>query len=453
MILLEILSAALSVALALFSITGLVLVLLRLVGPKDPLPAAAPAVWPRVLTQLPLYNEAFVAERLLRAVTALDYPRELHQVQVLDDSTDETSGIVDRIVQELRAKGHHITVVRRSGRVGFKAGALAHGLAQCDAEYVAIFDADFVPRPDYLTAMLPRLISAPKAAFVQARWGHLNADANLLTRAQVANIDAHFHVQQRARAAFDLWMNFNGSAGIWRCAAITDAGGWQGDTLTEDLDLSHRATMAGWAALYADEVVVPAEVPATISAYRQQQFRWALGSTQTLRKLSRPLWDSDLPVVRKAIGLTHLAQYLVQPLLVLHCLLYPWVPTHASLALLIAALLTAALPVVRLHRGAPQRIIGLGAMMLLGTGMAWTGTRAVWAACKGQAHAFERTPKGAAIAVARSTLDRWIELALATYAWAALICLGTSALPGELMHASGFTLVNILSWRERRPAP
>jgi cellulose synthase/poly-beta-1,6-N-acetylglucosamine synthase-like glycosyltransferase len=239
---------------------------------------------PSVLVQLPIYNERYVAERIVRAAAALDYPRDRLTIQVLDDSTDDTSQIVDRVAAESRAGGVSIEVVRRRDRSGFKAGALAHGLALSDAELVAIFDADFVPHADWLRRIV-REFEDPRVGLVQTRWGHLNADESLLTRAQADFLHGHFVVEHVARAGNGHFFNFNGTAGLWRRAAIDDAGGWSSDTITEDLDLSYRAQLAGWRFRYRPDVVVPAELPADYSAYRQQQRRWTKGAIQVAWKL------------------------------------------------------------------------------------------------------------------------------------------------------------------------
>jgi cellulose synthase/poly-beta-1,6-N-acetylglucosamine synthase-like glycosyltransferase len=442
-----VISAVLAVLLVLFGIAGLLLVLAKMLWPKREL-LRGEIQWPRVVTQLPLYNESAVVERLLRAVAAMRYPAGLHEIQVLDDSTDETAAVVDAVVAELQAAGVNIQVLRRATRIGFKAGALEWGLTQTSAEYAAMFDADFIPEVDFLERMIPPIVGSPRAAFIQGRWGHLNAGDSLLTLAQAAHMDAHFHVQQDARAKADWLMNFNGSAGIWRVSAITDAGGWQGDTLTEDLDLSYRAAMRGWIALYDDDVVVPAEVPTHWSAYRQQQFRWAMGSTQTLQKLLLPLWHSPLGLLRKGIGTMHLAQYCVQPLLLIHCVLMPWLPpvqlVWAGQVLMASALLSAVLPVIR-GRGVP---VSLAAMMLMGSGMAWTGSCAVWAALKGEERPFQRTPKGKR-GLRRGAGFPLAELFLALYAGASVL-LQPELRPVMLMHAVGNAFVCWCWWQEVR---
>ncbi len=245
--------------------------------------------WPPVTIQLPIYNERHVAERLLDACARQDYPLDRLQIQVLDDSDDDTCSIVDRRAAFWRAQGRAVDVVRRQSRQGHKAGALAHALPSAHGDYIAIFDADFAPEPDFLRRMIPSFLTddADKVGFVQARWGHLNRDYSILTRSQALALDGHFAIEQDGRLTAGCMIGFNGSAGIWRKACIIDSavGGWQADTLCEDLDLSYRAQLAGWRPLYRNDVDVPAEIPPQLNAYKRQQYRWAKGSIQTLRKL------------------------------------------------------------------------------------------------------------------------------------------------------------------------
>ena len=275
------------VVLALLALSGLHrlhLTVHALRRPRRPRPAS-PSEWPTVLVQLPMYNEAFVAERVIRAAAALRYPSDRLRIQVLDDSTDDTVALVNRVVADLRAAGRPIEVVRRPDRTGFKAGALAYGLQQTDGEMVAIFDADFVPLPDFLERTVPHLAADPKLGLVQARWTHLNRDTSLLTRAQGVFLDGHFAVEHAGRNHAGLLFNFNGTAGVWRRQAIEDAGGWRADTITEDLDLSYRAQLAGWHFHYEHGVVAPAELPESWVAFRSQQARWVRGSVETARLL------------------------------------------------------------------------------------------------------------------------------------------------------------------------
>ena len=286
---------------------------------------------PRVLVQVPVFNEPAVVERAIDAVAALAYPAL--EIQILDDSTDATVGIVDRAVARHRARGVAIRVLRRPRRTGFKAGALAAGLEQSDAEYVAVFDADFVPPPDFVQRALPLFESPGRVACVQGRWGHLNRTQNRLTRAQAVGADAHFLVQQFGRAARGAFLNFNGTAGMWARAAIEEAGGWRGDTLTEDLDLSYRAQIAGWRIVFDEELVVPAELPPTLDAYKSQQRRWACGSIQCARKFLGTIWRSRLPLWVKAEATVHLCGYVVCLAMLALILLLPLGVAHGPLLL------------------------------------------------------------------------------------------------------------------------
>jgi cellulose synthase/poly-beta-1,6-N-acetylglucosamine synthase-like glycosyltransferase len=280
-----------------------------------------PASWPSVTVQLPIYNELYVAERVIAATARLDYPADLLEIQVLDDSTDETRAIVRKAVDWHRARGVNITLLPRTDRNGYKAGALQAGLRQANGKFVAMFDADFVPPSDYLQRILPCF--QPDTAFVQARWGHLNRDYSLLTQLQSLAIDAHFVVEQFARWTAGLWFNFNGTAGVWRRAALDDAGGWKADTLTEDLDLSYRALLRGWKGQYARDVVVPAELPVSIIAFRRQQHRWAKGSLECALKLGPQVWASSTSWRVKAAATLHLTGYAVHLFLFALALLYP----------------------------------------------------------------------------------------------------------------------------------
>ena len=263
---------------------------------------------PSVLIQLPMFNEKFVAERVIRASVLMDYPREKLQIQVLDDSTDETRSTIKRLVSELIEQGYPISLIHRTNRTGYKAGALAHGLKKSSAELVAIFDADFIPQPNFLQQIVPYLVSDPKLGMVQARWGHLNRKSNLLTRAQAIFLDGHFAIEHRGRNQAQRCFNFNGTAGVWRRQAIEDAGGWRAVTITEDFDLSYRAQLKGWKFRYLDDVVVPAELPESYRAFRSQQARWARGSIQSCRLLlPEILGASHWSLSRRFEALIHLS--------------------------------------------------------------------------------------------------------------------------------------------------
>ncbi|MEM7371694.1 MAG: cellulose synthase family protein [Bacteroidota bacterium] len=260
---------------------------------------------PFVTIQLPIYNELYVVERLLDAMAAMDYPKDCFEIQLLDDSTDETIEVAAKKVAELRAAGLDISHVRRPERVGFKAGALGYGLDLAKGDLIAIFDADFLPRPSYLRRAVANFTD-PNIGVVQARWEHINRSYSIFTEAQAFHLDAHFTVEQFSRGKGGYYLNFNGTAGVWRKTCIIDAGGWEADTLTEDLDLSYRAQIKGWRFRYIDEIGAPAELPVEMGAIKSQQYRWMKGGAEVARKMLWNVWKSDAPFVRKLHGTMHL---------------------------------------------------------------------------------------------------------------------------------------------------
>src|SRR6266851_1547311 len=260
---------------------------------------------PKVTVQLPIFNEVYVVERLLRSVSELDYPRNLLQIQVLDDSTDDTREVTATSVKELRQRGFDVQLIHRVDRTGFKAGALAVGLESAAGEFICILDADFVAPPDLLQRTI-HFFTDPKIGMIQSRWGHLNRGYSLLTRMQAMFLDGHLLLEQTARSRSGRFFNFNGTAGLWRRSCIEEAGGWQHDTLCEDLDLSYRAQLAGWKFVFLPDVVVPAELPSTITGFHQQQHRWAKGSIQTARRILPTILRSSLPRHIKSEALFHL---------------------------------------------------------------------------------------------------------------------------------------------------
>jgi cellulose synthase/poly-beta-1,6-N-acetylglucosamine synthase-like glycosyltransferase len=272
---------------------------------KEPKPGLPPDPPPVVTIQLPLYNEMYVADRLIDAVCAIEYPRELLEIQVLDDSTDETCRIAEAAVRRFAAQGVDIKYYHRTTRTGYKAGALETGLAVARGEFVAIFDADFIPSPDFLARLMP-YFGDSDVGMVQARWGHINQDYSLLTRAQAILLDGHFVLEHGGRNRSGRFFNFNGTAGVWRRHAIDDAGGWQHDTLTEDLDLSYRAQLRGWRFVFVSDVIAPAEVPVEMNAFKSQQHRWAKGSIQTCRKLLPTILRARVPLGVKVEAFFHL---------------------------------------------------------------------------------------------------------------------------------------------------
>ncbi len=272
--------------------------------------------FPEVTIQLPVFNEMYVVERLIRAVCEIDYPRERLEIQVLDDSTDETTAIAQRWVAHYQQQGFAIQLLHRDNRQGYKAGALREGLAGAAGEFIAIFDADFVPPADFLRRSLPHFQDA-KIGVVQTRWGHLNFDYSMLTRGQAIGLDGHFVVEQTARNRAGYFINFNGTAGVWRRACILDAGNWTDDTLTEDLDLSYRAQLRGWKFVFLLDTVCQSELPAEIGGVKSQQFRWTKGAIQTAKKNLPRVWKSSLPLRVKLQCTVHLTNNLVFPFILI----------------------------------------------------------------------------------------------------------------------------------------
>jgi cellulose synthase/poly-beta-1,6-N-acetylglucosamine synthase-like glycosyltransferase len=357
--------------------------------------------WPTVTVQLPIYNEKYMVERLLRAVTKLDYPAERIQIQVLDDSTDDTAQLVREMVRDYKSGGMNIEWLHRTNRRGYKAGALSEALPSATGELIAIFDADFVPEPDWLKKTIP-LFQNSKLGCLQTRWGHTNRNYSALTRAEAMAIDGHFLIEQTARSRNDLFLNFNGTAGVWRRACIEDAGGWQWDTLTEDLDLSYRAQMRGWKIDYLPDVVVPAELPAQVEAFKKQQFRWAKGSFQVVRKILPQVFESALPWKVRLMAVLHLTGYFVHPLMLASLLLtlpvgllYP----QAFKLFPISVIAGLGPPLLYLLATAPQtpplleRIKLLPLLTLTGFGISLSTSIAVLQGLTKKGGAFVRTPK------------------------------------------------------------
>jgi cellulose synthase/poly-beta-1,6-N-acetylglucosamine synthase-like glycosyltransferase len=284
--------------------------------------ASVPALqeYPRVTVQLPVYNEKYVVERLLDAVGNFEYPKDKLEIQILDDSTDETTELISKKLLVMKALGLDIKLVHRPNRIGYKAGALAYGLELARGEFIAIFDADFIPKPDFLLKTIPHF-SDPHVGVVQTRWGHINRDYSILTRLQAFGLDAHFSIEQIARKASGSFINFNGTCGVWRKTCIEDAGGWSADTLTEDLDLSYRAQLKGWNFLYLEEIETPGELPVIMPAIKSQQYRWNKGAAETARKNFGNVWRSNLPLTNKVHAFFHLFNSLVFVFLLMASLL------------------------------------------------------------------------------------------------------------------------------------
>jgi cellulose synthase/poly-beta-1,6-N-acetylglucosamine synthase-like glycosyltransferase len=368
---------------------------------------------PIVTVQLPIYNEFYVVDRLIDSVIALEYPKEKLEIQVLDDSTDETVYKVATLVKKYQAQGYNIQHLHRTQRIGHKAGALEEGMKVAKGEFIAIFDADFCPEPNFLLLTLP-YFEDPKIGMIQTRWGHLNQNYNALTKAQSYGIDGHFIIEQVARNANGLWMNFNGTAGIWRKACIIDAGGWQHDTLTEDFDLSYRAELKGWKFRYFKNIVCKGEIPAMISAYKSQQFRWCKGSIQTALKLLPTIWTTNLNWRIKGEAIVHLINYSVCPLMIINILLTApvllleyWTEmkfTDLPITVLFIAATLMSIgslgPIVfyafsqkELYPDWKSRIVFLPVLIMIGTGISVVNTRAWIEAIMGIPSGFKRTPK------------------------------------------------------------
>lgn len=409
----------------------------------EPVPPHQFAELPRVTVQLPIFNEMHMVDRLLRAVVALDYPHDRLQVQLLDDSTDETAALSEKLCNELRAQGHDIEFRHRTNRHGFKAGALDEAMATATGEFIAIFDADFMPAPDMLRKMIHHFTN-PRIGLVQARWGHLNKGFSLLTKLQAMFLDGHLVLEQTARSRHGEFLNFNGTAGIWRASAITDAGGWQHDTLTEDLDLSYRAQLLGWKFIYLKDVVVPAELPPDMDSFKSQQHRWTKGSIQVCKKIFKDVWTSDESLAIKLEATAHLCSNFAYLLtLCTLVLMYPASTMFGNswlkvLLVDVPVFLFASLSVIIFYltaqgaqtRGGWWRTLPYLPLLLgLGIGMSINNGKAVIEALLGQESEFVRTPKYGVDTHAQlqvrskkysvsKSLVLWLEVAIAlTFAW------------------------------------
>lgn len=428
---------------------------------------------PFVTVQLPVYNEMYVVERLIRAVAELDYPRDRFEIQVLDDSTDETTAMAARCAVDLRQSGLDIVLMHRKNRMGFKAGALEEGLKAAKGEFVAVFDADFVPPRDFLRKIMPPFTD-PGVGMVQARWGHLNRDYSLLTRVQAMYLDGHFVMEHGARSRSGLFFNFNGTAGVWRKACIENAGGWQHDTLTEDLDLSYRAQLAGWRFVYVQDLVAPAEVPVEVNAWKSQQFRWAKGSVQTAKKLLGRVLKSRLPWRVKGEAAFHLltnCSYVLMALV--SVLIFPAIALREDLGwyrvlLVDLPLFLGATGVIsrfyiyaqrEIYADWKTRLKYLPAVLALGMGISLNNAYGVAQALVGYETGFNRTPKyrvegtgdpwwGKQYAM-RKNISAFFEIGLGAYLLVAVVYTASKAwyfpIPFLMLFASGFLYVGGLA--------
>jgi cellulose synthase/poly-beta-1,6-N-acetylglucosamine synthase-like glycosyltransferase len=449
---------------------------------RKPKAAGTFADLPAVTVQLPLFNEMYVAERLLDAVALIRYPRDRYQVQVLDDSTDETQEICQRKIADLRSRHPELDIeyIHRTDRTGFKAGALDNGMRTAKGELILIFDADFLPQADILERTVHHFVD-PKVAVVQCRWEHLNRDFSALTEVQALMLDGHFIMEHAGRNRGGRFFNFNGTAGLWRRAAIVDAGGWEHDTLTEDMDLSYRAQLRGWQFVYLPEVEAPAELPVEMSAFKAQQFRWAKGSVQVAKKLLPRILRSNATFAQKTEAAFHLCNNIAYPLLLLlSLLLLPNLkfrtqhgiyevltidlPLFFGTTLSIASFYIMSEREIALLRGGPARIPWsalkrLPLVMSLGIGLCVNQTRAVLEALMGRETEFVRTPKHGI----RGKLESWsskkyraaksitpfIEVALAAYFLEAMLVAFQHghylSMPFLALFLCGFGYVGVLS--------
>jgi cellulose synthase/poly-beta-1,6-N-acetylglucosamine synthase-like glycosyltransferase len=430
--------------------------------------------YPAVTVQLPVFNEVYVVGRLIDAACAMIYPKDKLEIQVLDDSTDETVEVVAQHVERYRKLGFDIKQVRRANRQGFKAGALKEGLVTARGEYVAIFDADFVPRQDFLLKTLPHFFVDPHIGMVQTRWEHINADYSLLTRTQAMALDGHFVIEQAVRNKVGFFINFNGTAGIWKKECILDAGNWQADTLTEDLDLSYRAQLRGWKFKYLNNVTSPAELPSEINALKSQQFRWTKGAIETARKMLPNVWKAPLPLKIKIHATFHLTNNLVFPFIVLagilnvplvfikHAGMHDAYFTFMSVFVFafIGSFLFYLFSQKDVYADWRKRIFLFPVFMAGSMGFAVNNSRAVLEGLFKRKSEFVRTPKYSI----QSKRDSWrdktyvpvklsgtviLEIILAFYCLIGVVSsiyfLEIAAVPFQLMFFLGFTFVSVMS--------
>jgi cellulose synthase/poly-beta-1,6-N-acetylglucosamine synthase-like glycosyltransferase len=445
---------------------------LKRVIPPMPDPA------PFVTIQLPIFNELYVIDRLVESVCAIEYPKDRMEIQVLDDSTDETVEVVRQIVARYAAQGFDITHIHRTNRTGYKAGALKEGLATARGEFIAIFDADFVPKPEFLQQTISHFFGGEKVGMVQTRWEHLNEDYSYLTRAQALALDGHFAIEQQVRNKSGFFINFNGTAGVWRKEAIYDAGNWHYDTITEDTDLSYRAQLRGWKFIYLNDVTSPAELPAEINAFKAQQFRWTKGTIEVAKKILPEVWKSNLPLIVKVQSTFHLTANVVFPFIILVAILnvplviiknmmpqYGWY-FDLMVIFTIASMSTFAFYTYAqraIHEDWRKRILLFPLFMAGSMGLAINNTRAVLEALFNKKSEFVRTPK---FKVEKSGDTSWqsnkykskkinrtafVELGFAAYfllgIGISLWCHEIAAIPFQLMFFLGFGTIGFLSVR------
>jgi len=436
-----------------------------------------PKELPMVTVQIPLFNEMYVAERIVHTVCKLNYPKDKLEIQVLDDSTDQTQDILKPLVADYRAKGFNIKYIHRTNREGFKAGALKEGLAVAEGEFIAIFDADFLPNSDFLLKTIPHFAN-PNVGMVQTRWEHLNEEFSMITKAQALALDGHFAIEQQVRFKSGFFINFNGTAGIWRKECIIDAGNWQSDTLTEDLDLSYRAQLKGWKFVYLNDVTSPAELPADINALKTQQFRWTKGAVETAKKLLPAVVKSNLPFKHKIESIVHLTSNIVFPFIVIVAVLnvpvvllknitnaYDFYYSLMSIFVLasVSTFLFYTYAQKTIHMDWTKRILLFPIFLAGSMGFAVNNTKAVIEALIGKKSSFVRTPKAGIIgknpteALKKTKTYKvnptvYYELVLAVYFIIGLAIsvyfMEIAAIPFQLLFFLGFGSVGYLSLKQ-----
>ncbi len=443
-----------------------------------PKPKSRYTEFPKVTVQLPMFNEMYVAERLIESVAQLDYPKDKLEIQVLDDSTDETCEIAKNKIDELVERGFNARYVHRTDRTGYKAGALEAGLAVSDGEFLLVFDADFVPTPSIVKDLI-HYFTDDKVGMVQARWGHLNRDYSMLTRVQSMMLDGHFVVEHIARNRSGRFFNFNGTAGIWRKAAIADAGGWEHDTLTEDMDLSFRAQMKGWKFIYVPDALAPAEIPCEMNSFKSQQFRWAKGSAQTAKKLLPIVLRAKLPLKVKLEAIFHLTNNFAYLFLVIlamlqlpNMILRQQINRPELLILDVPLFFLTTGSIVLFYLTSHRALYGnigdalknLPMVMALGIGLSLNNARAVLEGLFGGESEFIRTPKHGVVQNRESwtikryrggkTFYSWLEFGFGVYCLVTILAgmyiQAWLSIPFVFLFMVGFLYVGGLSLFQRR---
>jgi cellulose synthase/poly-beta-1,6-N-acetylglucosamine synthase-like glycosyltransferase len=433
--------------------------------------------YPVVTIQLPLYNERYVITRLIDCVAKIDYPKDKLEIQILDDSTDDTKEIIEHHIQHYLQQGYDIQHIHRTNRDGFKAGALKEGLKTCKGEFVAIFDADFIPRKKFLKRTLPYFFRDDKIALVQTRWEHINREYSILTKAQAIALDGHFVIEQAVRNRAGFYINFNGTGGVWRKEAIFDAGNWEADTLTEDLDLSYRAQMKGWKCKYLVNFTSPAELPAEINSLKNQQFRWTKGAIETSKKLFPRVLKSKMSLKMKAQSFIHLCSNMAYPFILIAALLNlpvtlikesgEYDPVFKFMSVFIFAFVSSFMFYLYSQKDVyedwQKRIVLFPVFMTGSMGLSVNNTKAVIEGLINKKSEFVRTPKFKITDEKHTWTDKkyltkkipfttYLEAVLSIYCFTgvaiSIYYVQIAALPFQIMFAMGFGLIAFLSIKQ-----